>query len=109
MQIGGPKPDGPSGTRKGVDGARNRGEASGLRSLLGLGEGTEPAAPGAPAESPAQVSLSGAVDDVRRVADLARQEPDFRPDVVEQARRDLEDGLLTADPHALAELISRDP
>lgn len=106
MHIGAPKPEGPSGSRKGVDGARGKGDASGIRAALGLGGSEAPPDGGAPA--PGLVSLSGEVDDVRRVADLARGEPELRPDVVEQARKDLDAGLLTADAEELAGIVARD-
>jgi flagellar biosynthesis anti-sigma factor FlgM len=54
------------------------------------------------------LTLSRRAQEVAMALDIARAEPDFRPEVVEQARADLAAGRLTADPNALASMISRD-
>lgn len=52
--------------------------------------------------------LSQRVEEVERIGTIAREEPGFRPDVVEQAKADLAAGTLRADPNELASLIARD-
>jgi hypothetical protein len=54
------------------------------------------------------VQLSERVSEVEDIADRARVEPDVRPDVVEQALRDLREGRLVVAHHELAALIARD-
>ena len=54
------------------------------------------------------LELSSDVGKVEQIRELAKAEPDFRPDVVAQARADMAAGTLTADPAELAAMISRD-
>ena len=46
--------------------------------------------------------------EVDRIRELAKASPEFRIDVVAQARADLAAGTLTADPQELARRIAQD-
>lgn len=59
-------------------------------------------------QAASSLALSAAVAQVDQIHELARSEPDVRPDVVAQARADMAAGTLTADPSELAAMISRD-
>ena len=54
------------------------------------------------------VELSAGVADVEQIADIARAEPSFRADVVDQAKADLAAGTLAVDAAELAALMSYD-
>lgn len=59
-------------------------------------------------DKPSSLHLSHRVGEAEKVADLAKEAPEFRAEVVEQARADLAAGTLSADPGALAEQIFAD-
>lgn len=59
-------------------------------------------------DKPSSLHLSHRVGEAEKVADLAKETPEFRAEVVEQAKADLAAGTLTADPAALAEQIFAD-
>ena len=69
--------------------------------------GLDPAAH-APSGGQSPVQLSPRVAEVNKIAELARAEPEFRSDVVAQARADLEAGRMKIDASSLAELISHE-
>ncbi len=54
------------------------------------------------------VQLSQRAHEVTMAREIARSEPDFRPEVVALAQADLAAGTLDADPNALAAMIARD-
>lgn len=54
------------------------------------------------------VSLSSEVQEVQDIVRTAKSEPEFREQVVEQAKADIEAGQMSADPQELAALIAQD-
>jgi|GEM_PF-3734320 len=54
------------------------------------------------------LELSADVGHVEAIRSAAKSEPDFRPDVVAQARADMAAGTLTADSGELAALMAQD-
>lgn len=59
-------------------------------------------------DKPSSLHLSHRVGEATKVAELAKEQPDFRPEVVAQAKADLAAGTLTADPADLASRIFAD-
>jgi len=83
----------------GADAAATRGaEASadkGLQAAGGL-------------DKPSSLHLSQRVEEATKVAEMAKEAPEFRPEVVAQAKADLAAGTLAADPAELAQSMFAD-
>lgn len=83
----------------GADAAATRGaEASADKGLAAAGG----------LDKPSSLHLSHRVHEASKIADIARETPELRPEVVAQAKADLEAGALIADPAEMAQRIFAD-
>jgi len=97
MKVKGPKPNPNSMKSKETSGSK------GARGAKGTGKA---GAAGTSVSVAGSVHLSSAVEEVREIARIAREVPDVRADVVEQARADLAAGRMHVDPRVLAEKMA---